>query len=310
MRRIIILLLLALGCLGGPSEAEIANWPHGHKSAACITFDTELATGPQIEKVVNSLGKTNATFFVVAAYFNERPEDLEPLRDFEVASMAWKQGKWEYNDRTPEFQLEEMQIADAWLKKRDFHPSGFRAPLLLSNADTIKAVNKMGYTYDSSQYPGTMPHMMHGVVEIPISLNFDTYWSEKSKEISEIPLYLAFEDVHKKDGLFTFYSHVGKTSENIDDFIDFLDYAEGRQVWLASAGQVADWWIKRDSLRLRTQGDLITVKNIGDEPIEGATVKISPKRGAVEGTIYTWEDEDTTYAVLPVINAGEEVSIL
>ncbi|MBU2560038.1 hypothetical protein KKA03_03995 [archaeon] len=310
MRRIIIVLLLACGCLTGPPEVDLANWPHGQKSAVCITFDTELATGDQIGKVANALGGTNATFFVVTAYFNERKDDLLPLRDFEVASMAWKQGKWEYSDKSLEFQLEEMQIADAWLKNRDFHPIGFRAPFLLSNEDTIKAAGEMGYVYDSSKYPGTMPYITEGVVEIPLALNFDTYWNEKSRELTKIPFYMTFEETYEKDGLFTFYSHVDTTSENIDDFIDFLDFAEAKQIWFGSAGEVADWWIKRGKLELKVEGDLITVKNNGDEPIEGVTVKISPKRGVVEGAVYAWEDEKTTYAVLPKIEPGGEVSIL
>jgi peptidoglycan/xylan/chitin deacetylase (PgdA/CDA1 family) len=310
MRRIIIVLLLALGCLGGPQDIELANWPHGQKSAVCITFDTELATGDQIKKVTNALGGTNATFFVVTAYFNEREANLEPLRDFEVASMAWKQGKWEYSDLSLEFQLQEMQIADSWLRERDFHPIGFRAPFLLSNEDTINAAGEMGYVYDSSKYPGTIPYMTDGVVEIPLALNFDTYWNEESRELTEIPFYITFEDTYEKDGLFTFYSHVGKTSENLEDFMDFLDFAEEKQAWFASAGEIAQWWIKRGKLELRVEGDLITVKNNGDEPIDGVTVKISPKRGVVEGAVYVWEDEKTTYAVLPKIEPDGEVSIL
>ncbi len=311
MKRILVLLLaLTLGCLGGQQDVQIANWPDGHKSAVSMTFDTELATGNQIKKVVNVLDEKNATFFVVTAYFNERECDLEPLRDFEVASMAWKQGKWEYNDRTLEFQLQEMQIADTWLKERGFHPVGFRAPLLLSNEDTIKAVSEMGYAYDSSQYPGILPYTEEGVIEIPLALNFDAYWNEKSKELSTLPLYLSFDDTYKKDGLFTFYSHVSTASDNTQDLLDFLDYGEERQVWFASAGQIADWWIKRSKLELTLEGDLITVKNTGDEPIDGVTVKISPKREVVEGAVYTWEDDKTTYAVLPRIGAGGEVSIL
>jgi hypothetical protein len=310
MRRIILIIVLTLGCLGGPQDVQIANWPHGYKSAACITFDTELATGGQIEKVANSLGEKNATFFVVAGYFSERPLDLEPLRNFEVSSMAWKQGKWESSDLSLEFQLKEMQTAHEWLTDRGFNPNGFRAPLLLSNEETIKAAREMGYKYDSSQYLGTMPYMTDGVVEIPLSLNFDSYWNEKSREFSKLPFYLSFEDIYKKDGLFTFYSHVETTSENLEDFTDFLDYAEEKQVWFASAGQVADWWISRSKLELTVEGDVITVRNNGDKPIEGATVKISPKRGVVAGAIYTWEDEKTTYAVLPKIDAGGEVTIL
>lgn len=310
MRRIILVLLLALGCLGCPQEVQIANWPDGHKSAVTITLDTELATGTQMERVTNAVGQKNATFFVVAGYYKDREEDLEPLRDFEIASMAWDQWKWGHSDLSREFQLEEMQNADAWFKKRDFQPRGFRAPFLLGNEHTINAVNEMGYVYDSSQYPGILPYTKEGVVEIPLSVNFDSYWNEKSQELSTIPLYLAFEDTYKKDALFTFYSHVETTSENIDAFIDFIDYAEAKQAWFASAGEVADWWIKRGKLELMVEGDLIIVKNNGDEPIEGVTIKISPKREVVEGAVHTWNSEKTTYAVLPKIDAGGEASIL
>jgi peptidoglycan/xylan/chitin deacetylase (PgdA/CDA1 family) len=164
MRRILII-LLTLGCLGGPADVQIANWPHGYKSAACITFDTELATGNQIKKVVNVLGENNATFFVVTAYFNERPEDLEPLRHYEIGSMAWEQGKWEGSDLSHEFQLDEMKIADAWFKKAGLQPRGFRAPFLLNNEHTPKAAGEMGYVYDSSKYPGIMPYMTDGIVD-------------------------------------------------------------------------------------------------------------------------------------------------
>jgi peptidoglycan/xylan/chitin deacetylase (PgdA/CDA1 family) len=308
MKRIVIL-LLTLGCLGGPQDVQIANWPHGYKSALCITFDTELATGSQIEGLTDALEPKNATFFVVVGYFEDRQEDLELLRDYEVGSMALTQWKWENSELSEEFQLEEMQAAHEWLVERGFHPSGFRAPFLKSNEDTIKALRAMGYAYDSSQYLGTMPYMADGVVEIPLSLNFDTHWNEKSIGYSTLPFYLAFEDTYKKDGLFTFYSHVKTASENVDDLSDFLEYASAKRVWFASAGQVADWWILRNNLELIVDGDRITVRNNGDRPVEGATVKISPKR-KVRGALYAWEDEKATYAVLSGIGAGEEVEVL
>jgi peptidoglycan/xylan/chitin deacetylase (PgdA/CDA1 family) len=310
MRGTILVILFTLGCMGGPQEVTIANWPDGHKSATSITFDTELATGAQIERVVNALGSKNATFFVVAGYFDERESDLEPIRNYEVASMAWKQWDWGNSQLGFEFQLQEMQKADAWLRERDFNPQGFRAPFFLSNSDTIKAAGEMGYTYDSSVYFGSLPYMTDGVVEIPLAVNFDTYWNEDSKEHATLPLYLVFEDAYNKDGIFTFYSHASTTSESIDEFIDFMDYAQAKGSWIASSGEVADWWIKREKLELRLEGDLIIVKNTGNEPIEGATAKISPRRGVVEGAVSTWDDGKSTYAVLPKIDAGAEVSIL
>ncbi len=307
--RSIIILLLTIGCLGSPQDVQIANWPEGYKSAVCITFDTELATGSQIEQVTNALGQKNATFFVVAGYFENRQEDLELLRDYDVASMAWEQRGWENSELGEEFQLKEMQMAHKWLVERGFNPRGFRAPFLKSNEDTIRAVSTMGYTYDSSQYAGTMPYMVDGIVEIPLSLNFDIYWNEKSIGYSTLPFYLAFEDTYKGEGLFTFYSHVEMASEGTEDLSGFLDYAATKHVWVASAGQVADWWILRNSIELTVDGGRITVRNNGDRPADGVTIKISPRR-QIKGALYTWDDEETTYAVLPRINAGGEAFIL
>ena len=307
--RSLVILLLTLGCLGSPQDVQIANWPDGYKSAVCITFDTELATGSQIERVINELGPKNATFFVVTGYFEDRQEELELLRDYDIASMAWAQWRWENSDLSEEFQLKEMQMAHKWLVERGFHPRGFRAPFLKSNVDTIKALRAMDYTYDSSRYLGAMPYMTDGIVEIPLSLNFDIYWNEKSIGYSTLPVYLAFEDTYKSEGLFTFYSHVETASENIEDLSNFLDYTATKHVWFASAEQVADWWILRNGLELTVDGNWITIKNNGDKPVNGVTIKISPRR-QIEGALYTWDDEKTTYAVLPRIDAGEEALIL
>lgn len=308
MRRILIL-FLTVGCLGSPQDVQIASWPQGYKSAVCITFDTEIANGSQIERVINTLGSKNATFFIVAGYFEGRQEDLELLRNYDIGSMAWAQADWEDSDLSEEFQLKEMQTAHEWLAERGFNPTGFRAPFLKSNEDTIEAVSAMGYTYDSSQYLGTMPYITDGVVEIPLSLNFDAYWNEKSIGYSTLPFYLAFEDTYKSEGLFTFYSHVGTASENIEDLRAFLDYMSTKRLWIAPAEQVADWWISRNGLYLTVRGDVITVKNTGGKPVEGVTIKISPKR-TVRGALHTWDDEKVTYAVLPRIDAGEEVMVL
>ncbi len=309
MRRLLIVLLLTVGCLGSSQEVQIANWPHGYKSAVSITFDTELATRGQIEEVISTLDTKNATFFVVAGYFEDRPEDLEPLKEYDVASMAWAQWDWEHSDLSETFQLNEMQRADSWLVKNGFSPKGFRAPFLRDNENTIRAVRAMGYAYDSSQKVGAMPYMVDGVVEIPLSLDFDVLWNENSMKYSTLPLYLTFDETYKNDGLFTFYSHVQKASENTGNLSAFLNYASARHVWFANADQVAQWWILRSNLELTVDGTMITVKNNGDKPVSGVTVKISPGR-EVNGALYTWGDESTTYAILPILEPGEEALLL
>jgi|GEM_PF-1426910 peptidoglycan/xylan/chitin deacetylase (PgdA/CDA1 family) len=309
MKKLALVLLLVLtGCMSSP-KSEITNWPNGYKAAVCPTFEAETAGVEEFRILTRALGTTNATFFIVAGYYQDDPRALYLIRDYEIASLDWNQKEWrEYYD-SEGFQEDSIRRAQEWFRKIGYNPAGFRAPLLLSNRETIKALEVHGYKYDSSQYFGFLPYTINGVVEIPLSLNFDPLWNNASREYSLLPVHLVFQKTYDEGGLFTFTSHVSKASQNIEDLTRLLEFIKSRKsVWIASCNEIADWWLKRENLELKSEMTLITVKNNNKEKVEGITIKVSPKKEVI-GAVSTWEEGDSTYAILPPINPGEEVDL-
>ncbi|MBI5254002.1 MAG: polysaccharide deacetylase family protein [Euryarchaeota archaeon] len=310
MRRFIVLLLIS-GCLAAApgEEISIANWPHGYKSAVVATFDTEVASSKQLEDItaVLSSKNANATFFVVAGYFQKNPQDLEVIKKYEVASLGWIQKDWA-NVMSWEFQKSEIKKADEWLRSNGFNPVGFRAPFLRSDAATFKVLESLGYKYDSSQYPGFLPYRFGKIIEVPLSLNFDLYWDKSVVGYAAAPAYITFQKSYDEDGLFCFYTHTKRVNENLQDFSHFINFASSRNVWFASAGEVAEWWAQREKLELQIRGNEVTVKNNGDSSVKGAAIKFKPKK-KVAGAVAVQEYGDILYAVLPEIPAGREVKV-
>lgn len=298
---VIGLSLLLAGCLapGSGSEVSIANWPDGHKSAVAITFDMEVSSSPDLKKIADVLKSknVNATFFIVSGYFQYGSGELDAIKDYEVASLAWNQSTWVSGEMTQEFQQKEIEKADSWLRSNGIKPSGFRAPFLKSNEATFRALEKLDYKYDSSAQRGFTPYRNGKILEIPLSLNFDLYWDEASMRYSTMPGYLAFQESYNNDGLFTFYTHTNRVTENLQNFSRFLYYVQSRNnVWIASCKEIADWWTQRENLELIVEDEKVTVINKGDGAVRGATLKI--KGGLTE-----------RYFVLPEIEPRSQVAV-
>lgn len=312
MRRVlfaILFMFLLAGCIDRV-EVELSNWPNGYVSAVAVTFETERPNETQfiaLADVLKSRG-IKATFFVISGYFQDNPRSLDLLRDFEVANLGWYQTNWKDAALTKEFQEEEIRKADMWLAMQGFEVKGFKAPFLKSNKETFEVLQDLHYIYDSSEYYGFMPYWIDGVLEIPLSVNFDLYWDERSMKVSTMPAYLAFQKSLDESGLFTFYGHADRTYEHIDNFIALIDYMRKRDVWFASAYEVADWWGKRAKLELKKEGSAVIVKNSGASRVSGATVKIKGEID-VEDAVTVKKIGGYTYAVLPDMEPGASATI-
>ncbi|MFQ6137466.1 MAG: polysaccharide deacetylase family protein [Candidatus Hydrothermarchaeales archaeon] len=305
---LLLCLLLALGsvaCISRPPKVEIANWPEGHKSAVCATFDTERASEEDliaISSVLRNRGM-NATFFVVSGYYHGDGEALAILKEFEVGNMAWNQSEWDESDLDYEYQYDRIKYSDEWLRGEGFNPRGFRAPFLKHNDETIRALKDLGYRYDSSKI-GTLP-FGEEVLEIPLAINYDPFWDPETMKYSIQPTYLILQDAYDEDGLFAFNTHPEKANENLAEFLEFIDYINGKNIWLPSCGEVAEWWSNKQALQMFTDKRGVIVKNNGNLVVEGATVKISPKR-EIKGAVSIVEEGDDLYAILPDIGPGSE----
>jgi peptidoglycan/xylan/chitin deacetylase (PgdA/CDA1 family) len=304
---ILVLFLFSAGCIAKP-KVEISNWPYGYRSAVCPTFEVETASIDDFRAVKRALGSRNATFFVVAGYFYNNPRGLYLLRNYEVANLDWNQTDWRKSFTSRNFQEAEIKKTHNWLGRIGYKPHGFRAPFLLSNEDIFRVLRELEYEYDSSQYFGLLPYKVGDIVEIPVSLNFDPFWSDTSMRYSTLPTYLMFQKTYEEGGLFTFLTHVSKASKHVENFTRFLKFLDSRNVWIASCSNVADWWLKKEKLDVERIGDTISVRNKGPEDVEGVTLKIKPSVRVI-GASKLLESDDTVYAVLPPIPAGGEVSV-
>jgi hypothetical protein len=52
-----------------------------------------------------------------------------------------------------------------------------------------------------------------------------------------------------------------------------------RDVWLASVGDIVDWWCQREHLRVTVGSDTVAITNTGERPVAGARVAIESRRG-------------------------------
>lgn len=306
----VAVVLLISACISSSSRGDIslAQWPYGHKSAAAITFETEVPSKAQLSSIARVLRERNlnATFFVVAGYFQENPEVLDEIRGFEVGNLAWMQREWKGREITPEFQREEITKADEWLRKRGYEPKGYRAPFLAANKDTYQVLEDLGYIYDTSQWFGFLPYKVGNIIEIPLSLNYDLYWSDLSMSQSMLPTYLAFQQSREEGGIFTFYAHTNKVYLNMNNFTRFLDYAMSQDVWFASTYEVADWWSKKENLVLKVERNRVMVTNTGNKAVSGVTIRIGSER-PLKGALKIKHKKGYTYAVLPEIGPNSQI---
>ena len=305
------LLLIALlsACAAPQEEATLSRYPDAYRSATVLTFETEVVRGDELEDITSALRRRgiNATFFVVAGYFESTPEVLEPLRGFEVASMAWSQPEWV--NATLSERRRQMLRAHAWFLEHGFNVTGFRAPYLKASRRTLELVAELGYTYDSSLSYGFEPYPVNGILELPVSTNFDPFWDEEKMKITLPVAYLTFQRAYDTGGVFILLTHVHTSHRYLENLTAFLDYMMERRVWFPSARELADWWLLRENLRLSTAGDTLILENLNARPVKGATAILRAK--SAEGAVETWRDpvSGELYVVFPEVPPGGTVSI-
>jgi len=260
-----LIILLLPGCFG--KSVSISNWPEGRKAALVITFDVEQANSSHIQRVVRALEARDAkaTFFVVPGYYEGAEEALQPLKAYEVASKGWRQSEWRLDT---EAQRKSIEMAHRKLATQGVAAKGFRAPFLRANQATFEILRELGYAYDSSE-TGLLPSSRNQLVEVPLSVAYDPFWSEEVEEY--LPLfYYAFEKTYEEGGLFSFYT----LPEHVDDRWEvFLTYASEKDVWIATAGEVAEWWRRKGLVELAVQDDKAVLTNHGDKPVQGITLR-------------------------------------
>lgn len=282
----IVLLTLLLGCLG--SGPEIANWPNGKRAALVVTIDGEGPVSGDLGQTIDLLERfdVNATFFIVPGYYEGAEDELELVKNYEVASKGWNQSEW---TGSKEARSESIQRAHEKLVSLGFSPRGFRAPFLKSDERTIQLLREKGYKYDSSSL-GLLPQVQEGFVILPLSVSYDPFWDDSVKE--NLPLfYSAFETTIEKKGLFQFYTLPRGADQDLENF---LNYALSKDIWITTSGEAADWWLKRSMVVMSQEGDEVLIRNTGKDKVEdlalvvdGQVIEVPPLASGEEWSFKT-----------------------
>jgi len=182
-----------------------------------------------------------------------------------------------------ETQEEHIREALRLFAKHGIDSCGFRSPYLKYNADTITAVEKLGFQYDSNlpfywepveslsglspdeadglkrglqfygpvRYPQerSLPRFTRGVVEIPVSLPDDEILLDRMglpvARIGDVWMEMAGTALDRRE-MYIVQLHPERIFHIEKALRRVLDFAKtGGGFWIATMKQIARWWVER-----------------------------------------------------------------
>ena len=292
-----VLALLVRNSVAWSARATVASiepWPHGRRAAAILAQDVEdQFTNVRFAK--DSLVAIGApgTFFLVsdAAAKNERLT-RELRRAGEVGSHS---DDHRLLGGTPGEQ-QEARLRDSREDLADIlddSVAGLRPPQEQFDIATMQAWMVVGGTYlfGANDARAIAPELLDidgdTLVLVPRTTADDYVLFEagtlRSPEAVDARLLAEFQRVRAQHALYvlSYHSQLLSRREHVPSFARFARMlAADSSVWLATAGDVAAWWINRATLHAsaRLQPDAsrldITLRNDGSKPIWGAVVRV------------------------------------
>ncbi|TXT36856.1 MAG: xylanase/chitin deacetylase [Comamonadaceae bacterium] len=282
-------------------------WPNGKIAAQVIEMDTEQ--GFQNATAFASMMKSidyRATFYVLTSVAIQFPDVLKALaKDFEIGyhgdvHVSFK----DQPPNTQEQRIVNMRAELASVLTDTSKVTGFRAPTEGYDTTTEKVLQKQGIRHhaaDPSRLEGRVPALikMDGVA-LEDSLvvlartqrdDINLYWEKLDTDQTTKALIDDF-DLAIETGSLGFLSVHSQNFEEgsvlraaMPSFLSHVQKKRGN-VWLASSGQVAQWWRDRErvSMTSAVAGKRLdfnlTVK--GDQPVNGVTLTLMlPQKGVL-----------------------------
>jgi len=289
-----------------------AAWPAGKRAAQVIEMDTEegFSNALPFASMLQSINY-RGTFYVLTSVAKLFPQVLTQLaRDFEIGyhgdvHISFKGQPAAEQEQRLQTMRNEMTSVLPELQGT----SGFRAPTEGYDAVTEQLLPKFGirhHTADPNRSTARLPLLSksagveaaNALVVLPrtqrddINLYLEKLTAEQTTKalIDDFDLSLDTGSL----GLLSLHSqNFNADSVLVAAMPGYLEHLKQRRepLWLASAGQVADWWRDRDRFKLSTS---ISGKRVefnititGQRPLSGATVIVMlPQKGVqamVEG---------------------------
>jgi len=205
---------------------------------------------------------------------------------------------------------------------------GFRSPRLDRSPDLVWALDRVGFRYDSSYPDVDRENVSRFGAGVRLNVPFRAPVGDGAERVRpsrclELPVsapdcvqpLFAGDDVYAlraavtrkigfvraTGGLYVGIVHAGvfgpRDAALRAEHLRFVAARlRHRDLWLASASDVAAWWGARELVVLRVREDRAVVKNDGDETVEGLCLVID-------------SGGDETVRQLPALSPGESVSV-
>ncbi|MDO9480548.1 MAG: polysaccharide deacetylase family protein [Azonexus sp.] len=284
-----------------------ASWPNGKLAAQVIEMDTEqgFENALLFADMMSALNYP-ATFYVLTSVAKLFPEVLFRLsRDFEIGFHGEVHNS--FKGQTPSLQEQRIQSMRAELAQ--VMPglqgiTGFRAPTEGYDATTELLIHKFGMRHhaaDPNRTESRLPLLakIDGVkpddalIVLPRTQRDDInlYWEKLSVEETTKALIDDFEMAFRSGSLAWLSIHSqnfnadGVLIKALPGFLDYLKTHSDR-LWLATAGDVADWWRERERLKVSSSFNgkrlEFDVTVTGSKPLKGASLIVMlPKKAQV-----------------------------
>lgn len=284
-----------------------AAWPNGKLAAQVIEMDTEqgFENAAAFANMMKAIGY-RATFYVLTSVATQFPDLLRSLaRDFEIGYHG--DVHVSFKDQTAaaqEQRIVNMKADLAGVLGDISGITGFRAPTEGYDNTTELLLQKHGIRHhaaDPSRLEGRVPSLvkMDGVSAADSLIvlartqrdDINLYWEKLSVEQTSKALIDDFDLVLNTASLGFLSVHsqnFGEGSVLRSAMPSFLDHVKKKRnmVWLASGGQVEQWWRERERVSLSSSVSgkrldfNITVK--GNQPVNGFTlVVMNPQKGVL-----------------------------
>lgn len=349
------IVLVALPFLPVLSELEyvVMDWKDGAGAAVCVTFDWEDDYPHSIyvpdrmadlkgdlpektDRILDVLDRHNvkATFFVVGVVAEEFRESFDQIKSsgHEVAShgdyhIGYRQlGVTDpqavplFRDQDFDEQVIRIEKAEELIKTS---PTGFRAPGLAYDNDTLLALESLGYLYDSN-LQGSEIRPFHPVVngeplallEIPVSgdgaSSWDLYGRKYDSPDPSKQWKKDFEHVYGSGGVYVPLLHpafIGKDSQLLGTLEEFLSHIRYYDVWTTTMGELAQWYVNREQVdvAIKNPGGTVSILEVenGGGRMEGLVIKVDGRVRAFGGNALASRDGCSTEITFPVLEKGK-----
>ena len=293
-------------------DIELGLYPGENRSASVFTNDDLCAITPieAIETLRLRLKEleVKGTFFVIPDHLGKnilRPGDprvelLKKLRDdgHEIAQHGYSHYCEKNKGRGVKMgaemlflsvseQIERLEKGREVLTDLGFPPRGHRCPCFSGNARTFKALDRMDYLYGSDlDLPPTnprtiiMPALRRRLMYPyhPFGMKLLEITSQTDPTVRKAKILKVFKRYHSRGGVFVFLTHLPQISEpdNLERLTEFLSYLKGEDTWICTMLELAEWWLAREGLKIRTEpaGDtlVVTFNNPSPYPLNNIAI--------------------------------------